>query len=48
MDESDGSFMPYEEVPKDEDYVTKKKFTTSKEGFLQAASCLFTPPEELL
>ena len=39
MNESDGWFVPYEEVPKDEDSVIKKKFMTSKEGVLQAADC---------
>jgi len=37
MDESDGWFVPYEEVPKNVDSMTKKKFMTSKEGVLQAA-----------
>jgi len=37
MNESDGRLMPYEEVPKDVVSITKKKFITSKEKFLQAA-----------
>jgi len=40
MDESDGWFLPYEEVPKYVDSLTKKKFMTSKEGVLQATSYL--------
>jgi len=39
MDKSDGRFVPYVEVPKDEDSLMKKKFMTSKEGALQATSC---------
>jgi len=39
MNESDGWSVPYEEVPKDEDSITKNKFMTSKEGALQATSC---------
>jgi len=30
--------VPYEEIPKDEDSVTKK-FMTSKEGVLKAVGC---------
>jgi len=40
MDESYGWSIPYEEVPKDEDSLTKK-FMTSKEGALQTNSCIF-------
>jgi len=42
MDESDGWSVPYVEVPKDEDSVTKK-FMSSKEGVLQAAGCPIIP-----
>lgn len=38
MDECDGWFVPYKEVPKDVDSITKKKFMTSK-GVLQATGC---------
>lgn len=38
MDEIDGCFVPYDEVPKDEDFV-KDKFMTSKEGVLQEVGC---------
>jgi len=39
MKESDGWFVPYEEVPKDEDSITKNKLMTSKEGTLQVVGC---------
>ena len=39
MTKSDEWSMPYEEVPKDEDFVTKE-FMTSKEGVLQAVKVL--------
>jgi len=39
MDEIDGWFVPCEEVPKDVDSMTKKKFMTSKERVLQATGC---------
>jgi len=39
MDESDGWFVPYEEVLKDVDSIMKNKFMTLKEGVLQATGC---------
>ena len=39
MDENDGWSVPYGEVPKDEESTTKKKFMTSKKGFIQEAGC---------
>ena len=38
-DESDGWFVPYEEVPMNVDSMKKKKLMTLKEGVLQVVGC---------